>query len=204
VPFVSWTVGVAQPFSDEPEALADMRGADARSAQICRPDGVARCFHVRLYSVEPSEAVLARNLLSKDDWRRALANEPMELRPEVALVFERFALPCGGEGLARAGACPDGTVVWPSGEAEGVAPHSDAGEEVALGIASEVISPNFRDRSFIHIPVRYQSCLDELPQPGGCLRIEFVVIGASHQPTPRTPRAQALVSGLIPMRALRT
>jgi hypothetical protein len=97
-----------------------MRGADARSAQICRPDGVARCFHVRLYSVEPSEAVLARNLLSKDDWRAALGDEPMELGPEVTLVVEPLALARGAERLAGAGAGPDGAIVGPPRKAEGV------------------------------------------------------------------------------------
>jgi hypothetical protein len=138
VPFVSWTVGVAQPLSDKPEALADVRGADARSAQICRPDGVARCFHVRLYSVEPSEAVLARNLLSKDDWRMALGDEAIELGPEVALVGKSGSLSGGAEWLAGAGAGPDGLVVGPSCETEGVGPDADPGEEVALGVALKV------------------------------------------------------------------
>jgi hypothetical protein len=62
-----FAIGVGHP--DEPESLSDVRRPDARSAQISRPDGVARCFQVSLYKVEPIEAVLARNLLSKDDWR---------------------------------------------------------------------------------------------------------------------------------------
>jgi len=98
--FPSVARGVFQPFSDEPEPLSDVRRADARSAQICRPNGVARCFHVSAYSVEPPEAVLARNLLSKDDWRAALCDEPMEDGPEVALVFEALALASGTEWLA--------------------------------------------------------------------------------------------------------
>jgi hypothetical protein len=57
--------GVGHP--NKPEALSDVRRADARSAQICRPEGVARCFHVSVYKVEPTEAVLACNLLAKDD-----------------------------------------------------------------------------------------------------------------------------------------
>jgi hypothetical protein len=63
--FQSLVVVVGHP--DEPRALSDVRSADARSAQIDRPEGIARCFHVSLYSVEPSKAVLARNLLSKHD-----------------------------------------------------------------------------------------------------------------------------------------
>jgi hypothetical protein len=131
-------VGVGQPLSDKPETLADVRGADARSAQICRPNGVARCFHVRLYSVEPAKAVLARNLLSKDNWRAALCDETMELGPEMALVGKSGTFAGGAEGLARAGASPDGAVVGPSCETEGVGPDADPGEEVALGVALEV------------------------------------------------------------------
>jgi hypothetical protein len=47
--------------------LSDVRRADARSAQISSPEGVARGFHVSVYKVEPAEAVLACNLLAKDD-----------------------------------------------------------------------------------------------------------------------------------------
>jgi len=50
--------GDIQPLADEPEPLADVGSADARSAEIDRPEGVALCFHVSVYSVEPSEAVL--------------------------------------------------------------------------------------------------------------------------------------------------
>jgi hypothetical protein len=55
-----------------------MRRTDARSAQIDRPAGVARTFQVSLYKVEPSEAVLTRNLLTKDMRRFALRNEVIE------------------------------------------------------------------------------------------------------------------------------
>jgi hypothetical protein len=115
-----------------------VRGADARSAQICRPKGVARCFHVRLYSVEPAEAVLTRNLLSKDDWRTALADEPVELGPEVALIGKSCPFSGGAEGLAGARAGPDGAVVGPSCKTEGVGPDTDTGEEVALRVTLEV------------------------------------------------------------------
>jgi len=133
---------VDQPLSNKPQSLPDMRGADARSAQISRPDGVARCFHFRLYSVEPSEAVLARNLFSKDDWRAALGDEPMELGPEVALVGKSGSLSGGAEGLAWARSGPDGAVVGPPGEAEGVGPSGDACEEMALDEAAQVVGLN--------------------------------------------------------------
>jgi hypothetical protein len=55
--------------------------AEARSAGIDRPDGVARSFQVSLYKVEPVKTVLACNLLAKDDWRAALFDEIVEVGP---------------------------------------------------------------------------------------------------------------------------
>jgi hypothetical protein len=60
-------VGEGHP--DEPQSLSDMRRADARSAKIVRPEGVARSFQVSRYKVEPIKAVLACNLLAKDEGR---------------------------------------------------------------------------------------------------------------------------------------
>lgn len=77
----SVALGVFQAFRDEPEALSDMRSTDARSAQIDRPDGVVLSFQVSLNKVEPTEAVFARNLLSKDLRRSADANEMVPVRP---------------------------------------------------------------------------------------------------------------------------
>jgi hypothetical protein len=124
--------GVGQPDSNEVEALTDVRRTDARSAQISSPEGIARAFQVSAYSVEPREAVRARNLLSKDDWRAALSDETEPLGPEVALVVNAFASAGDREGLTGARAGPDGPVVGPAGESEGVAPDSDACEEVRL------------------------------------------------------------------------
>jgi hypothetical protein len=61
-----------------------------------------RCFQVSEYSIEPAKPILARNLLSKDDWRAALADEAVELRPEVAVVSGAESLAGGAEGLTRA------------------------------------------------------------------------------------------------------
>jgi len=105
---------------DPPKSLSDVRRADARSADICRCAGVARSFQVSLYSVEPLQAVLACNLLTKNDCRAALADETEELGPEVALVVEAASLTCGAEGLAWAASGPHGPVVRPACEAQGV------------------------------------------------------------------------------------
>ena len=74
---LSPTVGVGHP----PQSLSDVRRADARSAEIGCCAGVTRSFQVSLYKVEPREAVSARNLLAKDNWRAALADEPVERGP---------------------------------------------------------------------------------------------------------------------------
>ena len=131
-------LGVAHPDGTEEQPLSDVRSPDARSAQIGGPDGVALCFQVSSNKVEPREASSTRNLLSKDDWRAALANEAEPLGPKVALVIEAEAGARTGEGLARAGAGPDGAGVGPPGEAKGVGPGAEAGEGVELGSAHNV------------------------------------------------------------------
>lgn len=65
----------------DPQPLSDVRSADARSADIERPCGVTLDFQVRENKVEPSEAVLACNLLAKDDARAALRDEPVPSGP---------------------------------------------------------------------------------------------------------------------------
>ena len=75
--FQSLVVGVGHPV----QSLSDVRRPEARSAGIDCPAGVARSFQVSRYKVEPSEAVLACNLLAKDDWRAALFDKPVEVRP---------------------------------------------------------------------------------------------------------------------------
>ena len=131
-------LGVGQPYGSKEHPLSDVRRPDARSAQICRPDGVALSFQVSANNVEPREASPARNLFAKDDWRAALADEAEPLGPEVALVVEAAAGTGAGEGLAGARAGPDGPVVGPPGEAKGVGPGAEAGEGVELGSAHNV------------------------------------------------------------------
>lgn len=79
--FQSRVVAVVQPARVPVEALADVRSTDARSAEIVSFPGVARSFQVSLYKVEPSESVLARNLLAVDLDRAAMLDEPEGVRP---------------------------------------------------------------------------------------------------------------------------
>ena len=70
-------VGVGHPVGSVP----DVRRTDARSRERDRREGVAQAFHVSLYKVDPRLCVLACNLLAKDDWRAALADEMVEGGP---------------------------------------------------------------------------------------------------------------------------
>ena len=137
------------------QPLSDVRSADARSAQIRSPAGVTRPLQVSAYKVEPPESILARNLLSKDDWRLALGDEVVEGGPKVPLVSKPRSLACRGERLARAGSGPDGATLWPSGELEREAPSADPGEEVALGEACQLCGCDVLDGSLVHNSVWY-------------------------------------------------
>jgi hypothetical protein len=49
---------VGHPLSDPKKSLADMRSADARSAQIGGPDGISQFFQVSAYTGEPRPSSL--------------------------------------------------------------------------------------------------------------------------------------------------
>jgi hypothetical protein len=108
-------------------------------AQYGRPAGVAFRLQVCRYSIKPPFANCCCNLLPKDSLRAALADEIEEHGPEVAFVCLSESSACGAEGLAWARACPDWTICGPSSKLEGETPPSNASEEVALGVASQVV-----------------------------------------------------------------
>jgi hypothetical protein len=115
--------------------LSDVRRPDARSAQIGGPDCISQCFQVRSYSGEPNAAILACNLLSKDNCRAALCDEAEEFWPEVALIICPFPFTRRAEWLAGAGACPDGDMGRPAGELEREVPPTDTGKEMGRFLA---------------------------------------------------------------------
>jgi len=151
----SRVVGVGQPRSCPPEPLPDVGRADARSAEIDSSEGVALSFHFSVYKVEPAKAVLACNLLANDDCRAALADEPAELRPEVAVVGGSAASAGGGERLARTGAGPDLAIVGPAGEPKGMRPYPDSGKEMRLRVTANVVWLDHRNGPFIDITLCY-------------------------------------------------
>ena len=124
------------------KTLPSVRGSEARSAEIDRPAGVIRVIQVRLNNVEPSESVNGRNLLAKANERSSCFDETKELWPKMPFVVERLAFAGRAEGLAGAGTRPDFPVIWPPGEAQGIRPDPDAGDEMALGVSSQVVGLN--------------------------------------------------------------
>src|SRR5262245_37959077 len=128
--------GPAFGVGHEPQSLPDVRSADARSAKIRRPNGVTRSFQVIRHGIEPLKGNLARNLLSKHDWRAALADEPKPVGPEMALVLEAFPLARRTERLTGTTTRPNRST--PPGKLESKIPSSDPGEEVAAFVSDKV------------------------------------------------------------------
>jgi hypothetical protein len=165
-------VGVGHPV----QAISDVRRTDARRRERDTPEGVAQFFQVCVYKVDPRVCILARNLLSKNACRAALADEVAEDGPQVALVIESGALSCRAERLARAGAGPDRAIVRPSCKAQGEGPAADAGEEMTLGESHKLICSYILDAPFVHHARCNQPGRDQVAQPGCGARVKFVVI----------------------------
>lgn len=153
-----------------------MRRTDARSRERHRPEGVRHGFHVIVYKVDPSVSVFARNLLSKNHCRAALFDEVVPRRPEVPLVIKRKSFACRAERLARAGTGPNRSVIWPAGTPQRVRPDADTGEEMALGVGLEVAGVYILYVSFIYVAWRDMAGGNEIAQPSGCVRLDFVVV----------------------------
>lgn len=153
-----------------------MRRACPRSAKIRRPDGVSLRFQVSRNSVEPSEAIPARNLLSKQCCRAALSDEPKPRRPEMTGIVEAFAFSGSAEWLAGAGSRPKRLIVSDACETQREGPATDAGEEMALGVSGEVAWLNVLDVSFVNEAWRDESSADEFSEPSGSEAVVLVVV----------------------------
>ena len=118
---------------------------DGTSRNNDRPAGVTDSFQVRRHSVEPRFANRCRNLLSHDDRGSAGADEAMKVGPQVPWIVSTGAFARDGKRLAGAASSPQRPVVWPPGEAEGVGPPADPGEEMALCESLKFIRGNIDD-----------------------------------------------------------
>jgi hypothetical protein len=72
-------------------------------------------------------------------------------------IISAQLLPGVAEWLARAGACPNGTIFGPSRQLKSERPSADPGEEVALSVFGEFIRFNLCDGSFIDHAGRNQA-----------------------------------------------
>ncbi len=166
-------------------------------AQYGRPAGVAFCFQVCRYSIEPTVPNRACNLLPKDMLRAALADEIEEGGPQVALVFLGESFPGAAERLARTRARPGWLICWPTCELQGERPSANTGEEVALRKLSQIVGANINNASFVHSSSWNKTALDELAQPRGCFWIVLIVIvhGLKTAP-PTTRRLETVLRGV--------
>ena len=149
---------LARGVGHKPEAVPAMGRPDTASWQHCRSEGVALAFQVMSGLVQPFMGNRRRNLLAKNCWRFALADEPEPYWPKVAFVGFAFLFSGGAEGLARATASPDGSIVRPIRHSEGDGPSTDSGEEVTLGEALEVIGMQLRDGAWSTSPLGRWPC----------------------------------------------
>jgi hypothetical protein len=158
--------------------LADVWAADARTAQICRSAGVVQCFQVSEYKVEPRPSKRARNLLSKDDWRLALFDEPLPEGPEVSLIVESFLAPRCGKRLTGRAARPHRNIPRPAREIECVRPSTDARKEVTR--EAEVVCAKRPNVQLAHVAMGQRFDVDELAKPARAERVGVVVVDEVH------------------------
>jgi hypothetical protein len=98
-----------------------------------------------LNKVKPSVVNRCFNLFTKDNSRATLADEIEPDRPKVSIISGAFLRASGAEGLAGATARPNRSVLGPSGKAQGVAPATKAGKEMALNKSGKVTGSNILD-----------------------------------------------------------
>jgi hypothetical protein len=157
---------------------------DGTSRDNDRPAGVADALQVSEHSVEPILANRCRNLLSHHDIGPAGVDESECFGPQVPLVRRAFLLSRDRKRLARGAGAPEGSVVGPSGETGCEAPAADAGEEMDLGVAFEVVWSDIDNAPFVYIAGGDQARSDEVPQPLGRVGIPLRVV-SGHATTRR-------------------
>jgi hypothetical protein len=108
--------------------------------------------------------VFARNLLSKDDCRAALAMR-WKCWPKVPLVSKPSSFACRAERLARTGTGPNRSIVGQPARRERKGPDADAGEEMALGESCKVGGVYILNAPFVDHARRDVAGGDQVAQP---------------------------------------
>lgn len=153
-----------------------MGSADARSAEIDRPNGVTHSFQVNRNKVDPRPAVIARSLLAKDRARLALADEPEPRWPKVPNIGKPNLRACAAERLAGTTPGPHFSVVWPASETERVTPYADAGKEMALFVSFKVIRFHVFNGTPVHVAGRHVASGYQVAEPRGRKGVILVVV----------------------------
>lgn len=160
----------------KPKTISEMVRTRARGFDRDAPHGVTHGFQITSHAAEPFNRV--RNLLSKNDCRRSLRDEPEKFWPKVSLVGKALLRARDGERLAWAGAGPNGSAVLPSGEPESAAPPSESGEEMALRVSGKVAGLYVNDTSLVNVAGRDVSGGDEVSEPLSGEGVDFIVISS--------------------------
>ena len=72
---------------------------------------------------------------------------------EVSFIRCSFLLSCCAKRLARGRPRPDGAVVGPPGQTQGVGPAADAREEMALRKPCDIRRRHVEDRPFVYLAI---------------------------------------------------
>ena len=160
--FPSRAAGVGTPIESLPLVIRS-KGV---SSQYSRCAGVALLFKVHCGFVPPPPANRACNLLSIDFWRVALADEGVEVRPQMAAITLalRSAMSDRSDGVGLTGGTsgPDRSTIGDSREAEGETPSANSSKEVALSEPNKVIWFDIEDAPVVNDSIRDEPRIDEL------------------------------------------
>lgn len=156
-------------------AISELIPTSARGFDWDRPHGVVHGFQITAHKGDPCRP--SRNLFSKDCCRASLGDKFSPNRPEVTRIGEAKLAPGDASRLAGAASAPHGSLVGPSGNAEGKRPSADACEEMALDVAPEFVGAHVNDASFVNIAGRDPAPSDKASEGSCGGRIVFIVIG---------------------------
>jgi hypothetical protein len=68
-------------------------------------------------------------------------------------------------------------IIGPPREAEGDRPSSDASEEMALGVAAQIVGLHVHDASLVNVAWRDVAGCDEVAEPLRCIGVDLVIVG---------------------------
>jgi len=172
-----WMVTVAHGDPIKPISL--VWRVDGESRDINAPAGVVFSRQISANSVEPIVASLSRNLLSHDDRGPGGTDEAMKVRPQMPWIILSGSFAGDRERLAGAGPGPQGPAVRPPSKSSCNAPQSAAREEVALGVASEVIGLDILYGAVVNISEWDHPTRNLLTEDSACGFIGVVVVGTT-------------------------